>query len=292
MINLSILDFGFIAPPKLHSYQTLNSLFNEILIYEELGYKRFWLSEHFSSEFAWFSPEMLLPLLAGYSNSIKIGWAGVLLNYHNPLLVASNIRLLSSVFNDRIDLGVASAPISKKYHDFFEDRKLSWNESVDQLNIFCKGIYNDEDVEIHIPPQGTCDPSLWYLSTSQKHFDIAIKNRMNMALSFMHPGSDFTNNIDSIKIYKEKFFREHSYFPETIILIPALPTNAKRIVNLLEKKYSIKGFSGLFGEAEYIAEKLYQFQNQFDNNEFCIYNPYCNRDKRVQCYTDIMEKIN
>ena len=78
---------------------------------EELGYKRFWISEHHNAESLVSSAT---PLLIGYvaenTKTIRVGSGGVMLPNHAPLIVAEQFGTLATLYPDRIDLGLGRAP--------------------------------------------------------------------------------------------------------------------------------------------------------------------------------------
>ncbi len=78
---------------------------------EELGYHRFWLSEHHSSDsIAGSAPEILLGALAACTSKIRLGSAGIMLPHYSALKVAEQFRVLEALAPGRIDLGVGRAP--------------------------------------------------------------------------------------------------------------------------------------------------------------------------------------
>ena len=58
---------------------------------EALGYDRYWISEH-HGERAITNPTLLVPVIAGLTDSIRVGTAGVLLRFQSALAVAENFR--------------------------------------------------------------------------------------------------------------------------------------------------------------------------------------------------------
>lgn len=83
---------------------------------EELGYSRFWVSEHHASDgLAGSSPEVLLARLGAETQSIRIGSGGVMLPHYSPYKVAENFKLLATLYPGRVDLGVGRAPGSDQY---------------------------------------------------------------------------------------------------------------------------------------------------------------------------------
>lgn len=78
---------------------------------ERLGYSRFWLAEHHSTNsFAGSSPAVLIPAVAAATRDMRVGSGGVMLSHYSPLQVAENFRMLETLFPGRIDLGVGRAP--------------------------------------------------------------------------------------------------------------------------------------------------------------------------------------
>jgi luciferase family oxidoreductase group 1 len=78
---------------------------------EALGYQRYWLSEH-HGESAISNPTLLVPVIAGLTDTIRVGTAGVLLRFQSPVSVAENFRALNRLFPGRIDAGMARAGAS------------------------------------------------------------------------------------------------------------------------------------------------------------------------------------
>jgi len=78
---------------------------------EELGYYRFWVSEHHDSDHVvGSSPEVLMSYLLAQTKRIRIGSGGVMLQHYSPYKVAENFNVLSSLAPGRIDLGIGRAP--------------------------------------------------------------------------------------------------------------------------------------------------------------------------------------
>ena len=83
---------------------------------EQWGYHRYWLAEHHASAgLAGCSPEVLLARLGAETKSIRIGSGGIMLPHYSPYKVAENFKLLSTMYPERIDLGVGRAPGSSPY---------------------------------------------------------------------------------------------------------------------------------------------------------------------------------
>ncbi|TJZ51133.1 MsnO8 family LLM class oxidoreductase [Streptomyces piniterrae] len=74
---------------------------------EELGYHRFWVSEHHSVPgVAGSAPTVLAAAVASATSAIRVGTGGVMLPNHRPLVVAEQFGVLESLFPGRIDMGL------------------------------------------------------------------------------------------------------------------------------------------------------------------------------------------
>ncbi|MEU9803112.1 LLM class flavin-dependent oxidoreductase [Streptomyces sp. NPDC051000] len=104
--NISILDRsrtreGHGAP------QALRDTVELARAAEELGYHRFWVSEHHSVPgVAGSAPTVLAAAVAASTRGIRVGTGGVMLPNHQPLVVAEQFGVLESLFPGRIDMGL------------------------------------------------------------------------------------------------------------------------------------------------------------------------------------------
>jgi luciferase family oxidoreductase group 1 len=78
---------------------------------EQLGYRRFWVSEHHNNPaIVGSAPEILLGALTALTSQIRIGAAGVLLPFYAPFKVAEQFNVLEALAPGRIDLGLGRSP--------------------------------------------------------------------------------------------------------------------------------------------------------------------------------------
>ncbi|MFG2616377.1 MsnO8 family LLM class oxidoreductase [Streptomyces sp. NPDC048507] len=74
---------------------------------DELGYHRFWVSEHHSVPgVAGSAPTVLAAAVAAATRRIRVGTGGVMLPNHRPLVVAEQFGVLEALFPGRIDMGL------------------------------------------------------------------------------------------------------------------------------------------------------------------------------------------
>lgn len=72
MIKIGLLEFG-LREHSMPPMDVLEDVINHALEADSLGYTRFWLTEHHNLSPGWNNPEMLLPIIAGLTENIRIG---------------------------------------------------------------------------------------------------------------------------------------------------------------------------------------------------------------------------
>ncbi|MGL6456204.1 luciferase-like monooxygenase [Aeromonas caviae] len=78
---------------------------------ERWGYHRYWLAEHHNMPgIASAATAVLIGHLAGGTTTLRLGAGGIMLPNHSPLAIAEQFGTLSSLYPDRIDLGLGRAP--------------------------------------------------------------------------------------------------------------------------------------------------------------------------------------
>jgi len=78
---------------------------------EQLGYERFWVSEHHAfPAVAGSAPEVLLAAIGAATRRIRIGSGGIMLPHYSAYKVAEVFSLLANLYPGRVDLGVGRAP--------------------------------------------------------------------------------------------------------------------------------------------------------------------------------------
>jgi luciferase family oxidoreductase group 1 len=111
-IKLGVLDICRLTEDR-KPYEVLHESIEVAPLVEAWGYSRYWLAEHHDSTVAHSSPVLMVAFVAGVTENIRVGTAGILLAFHPPLRVADDVRVLESFYPGRIDLGVGSGAIPR-----------------------------------------------------------------------------------------------------------------------------------------------------------------------------------
>ncbi|MEW1552051.1 LLM class flavin-dependent oxidoreductase [Streptomyces tsukubensis] len=109
-VPLSVLDLSPVWSGSTPA-QALRETLDLARAVEELGYHRYWLTEHHNAPgVASSSPPVLIGQIAAVTRSIRVGAGGVMLPNHPPLVVAEQFGTLEALHPGRIDLGLGRAP--------------------------------------------------------------------------------------------------------------------------------------------------------------------------------------
>ncbi|CAM3918573.1 LLM class flavin-dependent oxidoreductase [Cohnella lubricantis] len=206
---LSVLDQSQICEGRTAS-QTLAETTRLAQLADELGYHRYWVSEHHASRaLAHSSPEVLIAHLAAATSRIRVGSGGIMLPHYSAYKVAENFKLLEALHPGRIDLGLGRAPGGMplstralqegKFVDI--DR---YPEQVDDLNayLYDKLPAGHRFAGLQASPLIPTAPEVWLLGSSLGTAQIAARKGANYAYAqfFGVPGSE-----DAVHYYKENF---------------------------------------------------------------------------------------
>lgn len=78
---------------------------------EANGAYRYWVAEHHNMPaVASTNPPVVIAVIAGATQTMRIGSGGVMLPNHAPLVIAEQFALLEAAYPGRIDLGIGRAP--------------------------------------------------------------------------------------------------------------------------------------------------------------------------------------
>ena len=212
-IKLGILDQSVVRQGSTVQ-EAIQETIDTARLAENLGYSRFWISEHHNSAFiAGSTPEVLMVKLADVTKTIRIGSGGIMLPNHSALKVAENFRMLETLFPGRIDLGMGRAPgtdritssILNPSNDFSES---SYLRQLEHLQHFFRDTAGTERGFIYATPQSTTIPMQWILSSSGGSSTIAARFGMGLAIA------KFINGFvkpDVVETYRKNFRPSDQY---------------------------------------------------------------------------------
>ncbi|MGB3342806.1 MAG: LLM class flavin-dependent oxidoreductase [Aequorivita sp.] len=150
MVKLGLLEQGK-TNENINSLKTIEHIIDYAIAAEKKGFSRFWLTEHHYSfpPHPYTNPDILISIIAGMTEKIKIGSAGVLINLHSPLSIVTNYKLLNNLFYDRIDLGLPYSLTDVDYINQLGTMDISGDNKAllyeERTRMIRNLMYNEED---------------------------------------------------------------------------------------------------------------------------------------------------
>jgi alkanesulfonate monooxygenase SsuD/methylene tetrahydromethanopterin reductase-like flavin-dependent oxidoreductase (luciferase family) len=170
--------------------EKLNQLTELVVHAEELGFDGMWLTEHHGSIYGRPSPALILAHLAGHTKRIRIGTAVVVLPWHHPLDVASDLATLDVLSEGRLDVGFGKGLFPNEF-DFFgipaQEARSRFDESLE----FITQAWSQESAsldgqhwkipEIRFVPRTTQRPTppIWLVALSPPTIESVVERRAN-----------------------------------------------------------------------------------------------------------------
>ncbi|MEO6233529.1 MAG: LLM class flavin-dependent oxidoreductase [Ferruginibacter sp.] len=214
-LKLGILDQSIVRE-GFSAADALKETIATAKLAEELGYTRFWVSEHHNApSIAGSAPELLMVKLADETTHIRIGSGGIMLPNHSALKVAENFRLLETLFPGRIDLGMGRAPGGDRISSAMLNPSNTFSEESYLLQLSHLQHFFDDSASttygsLLAVPQAETIPQQWILSSSGGSSKIAADFGMGLVVARFingHAGPDV------VETYR-RLFKPSEQFPE------------------------------------------------------------------------------
>ncbi|MBB5181368.1 luciferase family oxidoreductase group 1 [Planomicrobium koreense] len=109
-LPVSVLDLVAISQGQT-AKEAIDSMISLAQHVEQLGFRRFWLSEHHNTPtLASSATSILISKVLDSTDSIEAGSGGIMLPNHTPLVVAEQFGTLETMHPGRVNLGLGRAP--------------------------------------------------------------------------------------------------------------------------------------------------------------------------------------
>jgi len=215
-VQRSVLDLVPVRTDQTSSDAVAASL-RLARVADELGYTRYWLAEHHNMPAVGSTnPPVLISLVAGATDRIRVGSGGVMLPNHAPLVVAEQFALLEAAFPGRIDLGLGRAPGT--------DPVTSWalrhgaggvnDEAVERFPEYVDNVLAMMDTrgvglniggrrhELRATPRATSVPTIWLLGSSDYSARLAAEKGMPYVFAHHFSGQ---GTAEALELYRSTF---------------------------------------------------------------------------------------
>ncbi|WML48554.1 LLM class flavin-dependent oxidoreductase [Neobacillus sp. PS3-34] len=91
--------------------QAIDSMVELAQATEKMGYQRYWIAEHHNTPTLVSSAtSILIKHTLEHTSTIRVGSGGIMLPNHSPLVVAEQFGTMATMYPNRVELGLRSAP--------------------------------------------------------------------------------------------------------------------------------------------------------------------------------------
>lgn len=233
-MQLSVLDQCTASKGRPQS-EAIGDSIKLAKICEDLGYHRYWVSEHHNSDcIVGTAPEVLMAAIGATTDKIRIGSAGVMLPHYSALKVAEQFRVLEGIAPGRIDLGLGRAPGSDRLTAYALNPSGPQNvdyfpQQIMDLQSWVTGQPLSEGHpfgEIKAHPMGDTSPEMWMLGSSD--YGAQLGAHLGMPYAYAYFFSDGQGVERALEIYRSNF-KPSERFPEskTTICVWALAADTE-----------------------------------------------------------------
>ena len=211
MLRLSVLDqsVALVGRPQGEAIRNTIALARYC---DEIGYDRFWVSEHHSNDaIVGTAPEVLMAAIASVTTRIRVGSAGIMLPHYAPLKVAEQFRVLEAIAPGRIDMGLGRAPGSDgltamALNPQADQRPQQFPSDVIDLMAWVEGRpLRDQHPfrRIKAAPQGDTFPETWMLGGSD--FGAQVAAHFGLPYAFAWFFTDGLGGEEAIRLYQSTY---------------------------------------------------------------------------------------
>jgi len=184
---------------------------------DELGYERYWVSEHHNSgSIVGTAPEILIAAIAATTRRIRVGSAGVMLPHYSALKVAEQFRVLEAIAPGRIDLGVGRAPgsdgLTAHALNPYSNAAEEFPRQVQELQLWVSGGELPADHpyrNIKALPMSATSPQLWILGSSAYGAQLAA--HFGLPYAFAYFFSEGSGVDEALALYRRNYQPSERY---------------------------------------------------------------------------------
>ena len=183
---------------------------------DELGYTRYWLAEHHNMPAVGSTnPPVLIAMVAGVTERIRVGSGGVMLPNHAPLVVAEQFALLEAAHPGRIDLGLGRAPgtdpvtswalrhggpvgadAAERFPEYVENIRAMLSRDGVALSV------GGRSHELRATPAARTEPVVWLLGSSDFSARLAAQEGLPYVFAHHFSGS---GTAEALELYRSSF---------------------------------------------------------------------------------------
>lgn len=293
MVKLSLLHQGLLHPNWQSEDDTANSVIDQLFELvpkaEQFGFNRFWLGEHYENDVAWRSPEILIALLLGCTERIRIGVGGLLLNLHKPLSVVNNFNLLSYLFPDRVDLGIGKGMAFSAVMEILGELKLNLDDYEkdyeNKLETLFSLFENTKGSEIEIPPYHTNTIQTWLFGTGSGSIKKAVAHKTGFCFYALQKNGSRNMGDQIISTFISDFESKWNTKPNGAVCVAGICARTNREATRIKTDFNNSFFyPTIIGEPGKCYDQLMAIQQKYNVDEIIFMDLCYKRQDKLRCY--------
>ncbi|MBX9791468.1 MAG: LLM class flavin-dependent oxidoreductase [Pirellulales bacterium] len=283
-LKLGVMDF----------WSPLELTFRLAPLVDSLGFNRYWLAEHPPQP----NPQIAAALIAGLTERIRVGTAGVCLSVHNAFQLANDFLLLERLFPGRIDAGFCGGGASGLWAEALLEGRPDANRDpavfaakTDQLIHTLRGDMPAGDRFAGLEPWrergGT--PEIWSLGTGPRSATLAAERGISFGYSLFHHFS--RDDTTAVEIYRQQFqSKTAAAAPQVVLAVAGVcaetKAGARTFVAAHRNEFIVPT---IVGTPEQCRDQLELLADRYDVREFVFLDVAPDAKSRLRSYELLAE---
>ena len=240
---------------------------------ESLGYGRYWIAEHQPQP----TPMLPVAIVAGVTDTLRVGTAGILLHYYPTLRAAHDFQFLERAYEGRIDAGFCAgfdARLKPEELDGIELSSVSakYYERATRLVRHLRNVPGDPgfDSATAWPGAPESPPMIWSLGGTLRSAEFAARTGLSYAYSLLYPKS--LEDPEPLQRYRESFVPARSQAAScSALAVCVICTDTAAEAQTIAGSITGAFFSArVMGDAETCLAQLAALQARYAPDEIVI----------------------
>lgn len=254
---------------------------------EQLGLERYWVAEHQPQP----SPLLVAAILAGVTERIRIGTAGVLFHYVPPLRTAHDFHFLQRAYEGRIDAGICGGIFKRMPPEEADGRNMTavFADYPGRVRRFVHHLRNtrgslDYDPRTSWGGELPDPPPAWLHGSSPRSAELAAELGMSYGYSLLYRTS--VDDPAAVQRYREQLEPHPSQpAPSAIVAVCGACAPTKSAAEALAARLSSESFvPRIVGEPADCADQLRALAERYQCEEIVFADRIAELDDRKRNY--------
>jgi luciferase family oxidoreductase group 1 len=256
---------------------------------DKLGYRRYWIAEHPPQP----SPILVATVVAALTRNVRVGTAGILLNFYAPFRAAIEFQFLESCFAGRIDAGFGAGAAARPEwnRELLEGRDLDEVAAAypERVAAFVKHVRNTRgsstfDAHMAWPGGGPRPPQVWGLGTGARGASLAARHGLHFAYGLL-----FRHSVDTpsaVEAYRREYVPHPSApVPHVVVAVAGVcadsEAEAHAMAGVRPEDTIVRN---IVGDPESCVHRLAEIAERYQADEIVFADLCPGYEQRLRCY--------